>query len=408
MSATASAPTAVHSSALACLFNQCIATDIDDVALKAFYSDVGPWPEADQVPIVYHWFYNITFFGFEKLHPFDSCKYRKIVVNLEKANVVSYKQTIQPVEVTDEVLLDVHTPEYLQKLHKTNWKIVQVIEMPSLVLMPHVLLYRQVVLPLRYHTAGTILATGLALKYGWAINLGGGMHHAHSSDGQGWCCYDDIMLAVRRVRLATGNKVKRVLYVDLDAHQGNGVARDKLTFKDEHLFILDMYNSRIFPRDFEAKPAIDVNVELVSGTEDESYLRQLGQALAAAATRFPNPDLVFFNAGTDIHTGDKLGRLQVSPAGVIARDELVWRHALQQRAPIIMTLSGGYTSEGTTTITKSLTNLIRQFNLVPGPPQQPSSSASDARPTHTPQDTPTQSLPPLAHAVAPAASQQPL
>lgn len=47
------------------------------------------------------------------------------------------------------------------------------------------------------------------------------MHHAHHADGGGWCPFDDIYLAVRRLRAASGGAVRRVVVVDLDAHQGN-------------------------------------------------------------------------------------------------------------------------------------------------------------------------------------------
>lgn len=54
--------------------------------------------------------------------------------------------------------------------------------------------------------------------------------------------------ARRRVRKATSGAVSRVLLIDLDAHQGNGVARDKLALRDDDLAILDMYNAAVFPR----------------------------------------------------------------------------------------------------------------------------------------------------------------
>ena len=76
---------------------------------------------------------------------------------------------------------------------------------------------------------------------------GGGMHHAHRDDGDGWCPFDDIMLSIRHVRRATAGAVQKVMVVDLDAHQGNGIARDKLNLKDDDLFILDAYNCRTYP-----------------------------------------------------------------------------------------------------------------------------------------------------------------
>lgn len=92
--------------------------------------------------------------------------------------------------------------------------------------------------PMKYHVGGTMLAAALAFERGWAINVGGGMHHgfrwvltphlesnpscptrlcltcvhacACSSDGMGWCPFDDIMLAVRRVRSASNGAVRKV------------------------------------------------------------------------------------------------------------------------------------------------------------------------------------------------------
>ena len=61
--------------------------------------------------------------------------------------------------------------------------------------------------------------------------------------------------------------------------------------------------------------------------------------------------------------GDSLGRLEVSPAGVQRRDELVWRAALEHRVPIVQLLSGGYTKASTPVIADSLTHLFTTFGL---------------------------------------------
>jgi hypothetical protein len=58
------------------------------------------------------------------------------------------------------------------------------------------------------------------------------------------CMYDDHYLALRYLRRATGGRVRRALYIDLDVHQGQGVARDKMRFKDEDLIIMDVYNGQ--------------------------------------------------------------------------------------------------------------------------------------------------------------------
>lgn len=107
--------------------------------------------------------------------------------------------------------------------------------------------------------------------------------------------------------------------------------------------------------------AIDVGVELRSGAGDEEYLAAVRGALAQAFKRFPRPDLVIYNAGTDILAGDPLGRLGVSAAAVEERDALVWAAAAAAGAPIVMLLSGGYTRQGTPCIARSLGNLLDKF-----------------------------------------------
>jgi len=74
------------------------------------------------------------------------------------------------------------------------------------------------------------------------------------------------------------------MIIDLDAHQGNGHELDKLEVRDRDLFIVDMFNSQIYPGDMGALSAIDVSVPLRSGTGDVEYLRRLEESLAEAFT----------------------------------------------------------------------------------------------------------------------------
>lgn len=72
---------------------------------------------------------------------------------------------------------------------------------------------------MRYQTGGTILAGKLALERGWAINIGGGFHHCSSKRGGGFCPYADISLLVVFLFNYYPERIKRILIVDLDAHQ---------------------------------------------------------------------------------------------------------------------------------------------------------------------------------------------
>lgn len=70
------------------------------------------------------------------------------------------------------------------------------------------------------------------------------------------CCLPVIPYA----RAASGGAVQRVMVIDLDVHQGNGVERDKLHHKDKDMYIVDMYNCKAFPWDTAAKKAINAKV----------------------------------------------------------------------------------------------------------------------------------------------------
>ncbi|GBF94944.1 hypothetical protein Rsub_07445 [Raphidocelis subcapitata] len=336
--------------------------------LAGHYGDcVAAWPGAGQLPIVYSEAYNISLFGVEKLHPFDAAKFRRVVDGLAARGVISDRgrgggDLVEPLEAPEAALLDVHTPGYLGRLKSSSRKVAEVMELAPLAVLPAGTLDKKVLAPMRTHVAGTMLAAALAVERGWAVNVGGGLHHGHAEDGSGWCPYDDIYLAVRRLRRASGGAVARVLLVDLDAHQGNGVQRDKLRFSDRDLFVVDAFNGAVFPLDGAAKAGIDVKVELPPGTRDGDYLSRLDAALDEAARAFPSPQLVVFNAGTDILEGDPLGKLAVSPAGVVERDLRVWGFAVERvRAPILVLLSGGYTRASAGVIVDALGACLARF-----------------------------------------------
>ncbi len=73
-----------------------------------------------------------------------------------------------------------------------------------------------------------------------------------------------------------------------------------------------MYNHYIYPRDYQAKKAIRCKIELEHHTNDKTYLRLLHLHLEKCLNEF-QPNLVVYNAGTDILQGDPLGNLDITP-----------------------------------------------------------------------------------------------
>jgi acetoin utilization deacetylase AcuC-like enzyme len=195
----------------------------------------------------------------------------------------------------------------------------------------------QVVRRARLAAAGTTLAARLALDRGIACNAAGGSHHAGPEGGAGYCVFNDVAVAAATL-LAEGT-VARVMVIDADVHQGDGTAR---SFADEpRVFTLSVHAARNFPA---RKAASDLDVGLPDGTMDGAYLRALDGAVEAAFAAFA-PDLVFYNAGVDVHLSDRLGRLALSDAGLRARDRLALTAARGRGIPVVGVLGGGYADD---------------------------------------------------------------
>ena len=189
----------------------------------------------------------------------------------------------------------------------------------------------------RRSVGGTVAAAGLALEQGLGMNLGGGTHHAGRDFARGYCLFNDVAVALSRMR-AEG-RVRRALVVDCDVHQGDGTA--DLLGGDPDCFTLSLHGARNYP--FKRIPS-DLDVDLESGTGDDDYLMALGQALDHAIP-LADAELAFYLAGADPWQGDRLGRLSLTKEGLLARDELVLDRLRAAGAAVCVVLAGGYAED---------------------------------------------------------------
>jgi histone deacetylase 11 len=127
-------------------------------------------------------------------------------------------------------------------------------------------------------TQGTMMSANMAIKRKKVIHVGGGLHHAHFKGGSGFCIYNDIGLACKYLLDYHGDKVKKILILDLDAHQGNGHERDK-EILGNNIIIADIYNPYIFPRDEYAKKFINFSRTVSIQDTSKEYLAKLEDML---------------------------------------------------------------------------------------------------------------------------------
>ncbi|CAM8895624.1 unnamed protein product [Rhodiola kirilowii] len=317
------------------------------VLSSKLYFDVPPSKD----PLIYSSSYDISFFGLEKMHPFDAGKWGRICQFLQADGVLDKKRIVEPREASKHDLLVVHSEAYLNSLNESR-NVAAIMEIPPVALVPNFLVQKLALHPFRKQVGGTILAAKLAKERGWAINVGGGFHHCSAERGSGFCAYADISLCIHFAFV--GLNISRVMIIDLDAHQGNGHETD--FSNDDRVYIVDIFNPNIYPFDYEARRYIDQQVQVKSGTGTEEYLEKLDEALQLAGCKSA-PELIIYNAGTDILDGDLLGRLKISGEGVATRDEKVFRFARDRNISLLMLTSGGYMKSSAKVIADSIKNL---------------------------------------------------
>jgi acetoin utilization deacetylase AcuC-like enzyme len=102
-----------------------------------------------------------------------------------------------------------------------------------------------------------------------------------------------------------------------------------------------MHGDRNYPA---RKIASDLDIALPDGTGDAAYLELLGGILPELTAR-ARWDIVFYNAGVDVHAQDRLGRLSLSNEGVRNRDDMVIRHFRALGIPVCGVIGGGYSTD---------------------------------------------------------------
>ncbi len=314
---------------------------------------------AGRKPVIYSPSYDLTVEVADSVHPVDIRKSSHVFNELVKRGLIAQGQEIAPAKLTDADLAAVHTPAHLQRLHEPQ-SLAKMFEVKAVGDMTMADIDEKILDPMRYQAAGSIMAGEAALEQGWSVNLGGGYHHASADNGHGFCAIADVTLAVQSLR-AKHPEIQKVMIIDLDAHQGDGYAHD---FKDDaNVFIVDVYAKNLFPKDENAQDRINVGQGMGLYANDAEYLPVIERVLSDADKDF-TPDFIFYIAGTDILDGDRLGRAAVSRHGVMERDEMVFKYALEKEIPIAMLFGGGYQPNNAALIADSIENLDRTFGLL--------------------------------------------
>ena len=181
---------------------------------------------------------------------------------------------------------------------------------------------------------GTLQTSQLALGNGVACHLAGGTHHAFKDCGSGFCVFND--LAYASIALLNQKKVKKILILDLDVHQGDGTA--SICENIDNIFTCSIHCKNNFPFD---KKNSNLDVPIDDEVDDVKYINILTKTLDQIESHF-TPDIVFYDAGVDVHSNDDLGNLNLTDDGIKKRDEIVCEYFKEKKIPLCTVIGGGY------------------------------------------------------------------
>ena len=181
---------------------------------------------------------------------------------------------------------------------------------------------------------GTLQTSQLALGNGVACHLAGGTHHAFKDCGSGFCVFND--LAYASIALLNQKKVKKILILDLDVHQGDGTA--SICENIDNIFTCSIHCKNNFPFD---KKNSNLDVPIDDEVSDVEYINILTKTLDQIESNF-TPDIVFYDAGVDVHSNDDLGNLNLTDDGIKKRDEIVCEYFKEKKIPLCTVIGGGY------------------------------------------------------------------
>ena len=153
-------------------------------------------------------------------------------------------------------------------------------------------------------------------KFVHAFNPSGGLHHAHPERASGFCIFNDPAISISYLKKKY--HAKRLVYLDIDAHHGDGVMYG--FYNDSSLLNIDFHESGkfLFPGTgfpdetggSEAK-GLKLNVPLLPGTGDEAYDRAFHKLVPAIVRKF-RPEIILVQCGADGHADDRLAHLRLT------------------------------------------------------------------------------------------------
>ena len=277
-----------------------------------------------RIPIVYNDAYDISV---PPTHRFNGTKFSKLLHHLQRSGFSKQLEFIHSSPVRYRDIQRAHAQDYVHRV-ATGTLLQEEVRQINLPMNAQLIKRSLLALNGTYTTALTALDTGVA------CHAAGGTHHAHYSHGSGFCVLND--LAFTAVNLIEHGLIGNVLILDLDVHQGDGTI--DICHGKSGIYTCSLHCEQNFP--FQKRQGTR-DVPLDRHLKDNAYLHQLHRTLNDISREF-TPELVLYDAGVDVFSGDQLGNLDLTLEGIFKRDCSVLEHFKSRNIPIATVIGGGY------------------------------------------------------------------
>ena len=173
----------------------------------------------------------------------------------------------------------------------------------------------------RYIVGQAKLACDLVQKgeFKKVISIGGGLHHAKPSFGEGFCIYNDVAFCVKY--LIEKYNLKKILILDTDAHAGNGTM--EYFWEDPRVLFIDLHQDPktlypgtgfIYQKGLGRGEGLKINIPLPPFAGNTSYKLAFEEIIEPVVKEF-KPEIIIRNGGSDPHFADQLTNLNLTIKG---------------------------------------------------------------------------------------------
>jgi acetoin utilization protein AcuC len=280
-------------------------------------------------------------------HPFKAIRPEAVKSLLEHSGLLAANNIFEPEMASLEALSAVHSNKYLSRVMQASRGEVVSDSLEYGIGTTDTPIFAGMHEATSLVVGGTLLAAELvgSGKYTRALNLAGGLHHAQSNKGGGFCVYNDLSVAISYLR----SQGLRVAYLDIDAHHGDGV--QWIHYDDPSVLTISFHETGrylypgtgfIYELGRGEGLGASLNVPLEPYTQNSSFLEAVDRVLEPALAWF-KPDVLVLQAGADAHFFDPLADLALTLPGYQKLFNRIVQYAESfTNGRIVATGGGGY------------------------------------------------------------------